>query len=192
MKRGCIVWLMPGAQRGDAVLARAVRAWGGAPRRWTLQRWCGACRVWGHGRPVLPWPDAPAASVAYTTGMAAVALADATPVGVDVEQCVPRPRLAALASFVWSDAERPAFKHRPFRTLYLDWARKEAVLKAHAVGLSVPMSSFSVASELIHLPGRSPLQVRDVYSTECRGVAIAVATSPGVPVELRVEPSAHP
>lgn len=183
--RGCVVWLLPGLGRDDDVLTRAVRAWGGAPAQWTLQRWCGACRASGHGQPVLPWPGAPAASVSYTDGLAAVALADAPAVGIDIERRVPRPGLEALASYVWSDAERAAVQADPVAALYRDWARKEAVLKAHAVGLSVPMWTFP-ASERVELPGRRPLVVRDLTASGCDDVAMALAVPPGVSVEVRV------
>ena len=182
---GCVVWLLPGLRRDDDVLARAVRAWGGAPAQWAVRRWCGTCRRSGHGQPVLPWPDAPAASVSYTDRLAAVALADAAAVGLDIERRVPRPGLEALASYVWSDAERATVGADPVAALYRDWARKEAVLKAHGVGLSVPMWTFP-AAERVELPGRRPLAVHEVTAPGFDDVAMAVALPPGVGFEVRV------
>jgi 4'-phosphopantetheinyl transferase len=98
-------------------------------------------------------------NVAHSGRVALVALADDTPLGVDVEEIRPLPdrdaiatqffhRSEAAALAALSDAEKDlAF----FRT----WTRKEAVTKALGRGLSLDLNAFCVS----RLPGQD-LEVR--------------------------------
>lgn len=185
--RGCVVWLQPGAERGPDLIAAALRVWGGAPAGWALARFCGVCGRPGHGAPILPWPGAPAVSVSYTDGLAAVALADAGLVGVDVEAVRPLARPDDLAAWVWGPGERPdaGVTADLLPWLYRDWTRKEAVLKAHRVGLSVPMASFE-ASGPVRVGGRAALHVVDLPDAARFGAAGAVAVPPGTRVSVRI------
>ncbi len=182
----CDVWLVRSSLRGrrllDAVLAPSFVAPG-----WELGRRCGVCGGTDHGRPVLPWPGAPSVSLSYTDGWGAVALAGG-PVGVDVERRFGRSGLEALAEWVWTPAERVRARGVPDWSgrLYRDWTRKEAVLKAHGVGLSVPMSTFEGGRRLVRVPGFRPLAVFGLGRWSPPGVVAAVAVAPGVEVRVRV------
>ena len=124
-----------------AALLRVVagRATGDDPAAIVVDRTCPTCGD-PHGRPRLPGTRLEA-SISHSGDIVAVALAEAGPVGVDIE------RLSAadysdLASTVCTTVEqRNLYTVADF---YSYWTRKEAVLKATGEGLARRMTSIEV------------------------------------------------
>jgi 4'-phosphopantetheinyl transferase len=105
-----------------------------------------------HGKPALvrsPGERTLEFNLAHSGGVALVAIADATPLGVDVEEIRPLPDRDAIATRFFHPTESaelaalaetdrdPAF----FRT----WTRKEAVTKALGRGLSLDLNVFRIS-----------------------------------------------
>lgn len=94
------------------------------------------------------------ASLQFSTSHAGplllVALADALPVGCDIERARPARDLTAIAAacFTAGEASRIAKLCEIDReaAFYDCWTRKEAYLKALGTGLSLPMNSFEFAA----------------------------------------------
>lgn len=100
------------------------------------------------GKPCLAAPGtALHFNVSHSDSVALIALSETEPVGVDIEVARPLDDADSLAADCLSPAELPAWRGmaapgRDRRFLDL-WTRKEALLKAIGLGLSVAPSSFS-------------------------------------------------
>jgi 4'-phosphopantetheinyl transferase len=140
---------------------------------------CPRCGSDAHGRPYLPATAAvrvPAhVSLARAGDLSVVAVTDAGPVGVDVEA-------EGAAEFAGFDAvglhpgERGATPADRTRT----WVRKEALLKAHGLGLAVDPSDVSIDDHGLVAWGSShrspgPVWLRDLVVP---GHVVAVAVLP--------------
>lgn len=101
-----------------------------------------------HGKPVLPGAGAPAFSFTHSGVLVGVAVY-ASPVGIDVEEIRPLSDLAAMAGHACSPTELAAGAGATEEAFFSVWTRKEAVLKATADGLSVPMSSVTLGPERV-------------------------------------------
>ena len=86
-------------------------------------------------------------NLSHSASLALLAVSDRYPLGADIEQAAPLKE--DVAAYCFSDAER-----RDLAALsqdeYLDgfyrcWTRKEAFVKAHGEGLSLPLQSFDVS-----------------------------------------------
>jgi 4'-phosphopantetheinyl transferase len=128
---------------GCALAKSAIAGYTGQrPADVKLDRACARCGK-PHGKPAVPGSSLQL-SVSHSGGKIAVAVADLTPVGVDVEQADGRAPggedPAALARYVMSDAElsglTPGAADGTHRFL-VTWTRKEAVTKATGDGLRV-------------------------------------------------------
>jgi 4'-phosphopantetheinyl transferase len=130
-----------------ALLRVAAGAWlRRAPREVVVDRTCDRCGE-PHGPPGLPGSGL-YASISHAGEYAAVALSDVAPVGVDVER-IGRVAFGPLLGAVCSPEER---RHvRSEADFYAYWTRKESVLKATRVGLSMPMREVVVTP-----PGDAP------------------------------------
>jgi surfactin synthase thioesterase subunit/phosphopantetheinyl transferase len=88
-------------------------------------------------------------NVAHSAGMALIALARGRTVGIDLERIRPDVECVELARRYFSRREVAALESLPaperIRTFFAGWTRKEAYLKAHGVGLSLPLDQFSVS-----------------------------------------------
>lgn len=101
-----------------------------------------------HGKPCLVSPGPGLHfNVSHSDSVALIALSDAAPVGVDIEVTRGLDDADSLAADCLSPAELPEWRgmaatarNRRFLDL---WTRKEALLKAIGLGLSVAPSSFS-------------------------------------------------
>lgn len=101
------------------------------PEDVTIERSCARCGQ-PHGKPRIPGSDLHV-SVSHSANLAVVALAEAGPVGIDVEAKTRRD-VGRLAGNVLSPRE----VLRDPDDFYVYWCRKEAVVKATGDGLRVP------------------------------------------------------
>lgn len=108
-----------------------------------------------NGRPALHSGDIDF-NASHSGGLAMVAVSDSGRVGVDIEAVEPLPEAEHLLERFLSPAERSALqalpRHRWLRSLYATWTRKEALLKALGVGLSVPLDTFDVTVDAYAAP----------------------------------------
>jgi 4'-phosphopantetheinyl transferase len=105
-----------------------------------VERRCPDCSR-EHGRPALPGTGL-FASASHSGGWVCVALTDAGPVGIDVEQL--RPHVLYLADTVAEPRE--AARIRDDRGLLVVWTRKESVVKATGDGLRTPLPEVVVTA----------------------------------------------
>lgn len=86
------------------------------------------------------------ANLAHTAGMAAVGVSRSAEVGIDVESVRPMRDMAALADVTMTQRERSAIAAAadPKLLFFRLWTRKEAVLKACGLGLSMPLTELDV------------------------------------------------
>ncbi|HEX4217141.1 MAG TPA: 4'-phosphopantetheinyl transferase superfamily protein [Acidimicrobiales bacterium] len=110
---------------------------GRPPRDIEVDRTCPTCGG-AHGRPRLPGTTLHA-SIAHAGDCVVVALTDVAPVGVDVE--VVGSAQPALFSYVAAPDELFALDEQAF---FVQWARKESVLKATGEGLLRAMTSVAL------------------------------------------------
>lgn len=103
------------------------------------------------GKPVLAGACAPPLhfNLSHAGGHAAFAISDHYPVGIDIEEI--KPLREDVAGHFFSVAECAALSAMPTETylqaFYRVWTRKEAFVKAHGAGLSLPLDSFDVTVE---------------------------------------------
>lgn len=104
------------------------------------------------GRPRFRAPDGKDRvhfSVSHAGEYVAVALADEHAVGVDVEPCRDDPSLPGLVAQAFAPAEREGLKEYSgqgwLAAVYSTWTRKECLVKALGVGLTMEFASFEVS-----------------------------------------------
>ncbi len=89
-------------------------------------------------------------NVSHTRGVALLGVARAMELGIDVEFMKREPDFRSIAQNHFSESERSDLDQaRPKQLMpcfYRCWTRKEAVIKAHGGGLSVPLDAFSVST----------------------------------------------
>ncbi|MET0763894.1 MAG: 4'-phosphopantetheinyl transferase superfamily protein [Blastococcus sp.] len=130
-----------------------------APGAVPVERTCSRCGA-AHGRPRLPGSGLHA-SVTHSGGLVGVAIAAGAPVGLDVEEDTApdaHPRRRSVVRRVVSGAE-PA--PRTTQEFLRYWTRKESVVKATGVGLTIDLRSVLVsgpqeAPALLGYRGRTP------------------------------------
>lgn len=103
-----------------------------------------------HGKPALAWPASELCfNLSHSHELALIAVARGRELGVDVEQCAPMRDQAAVARQVFADAELQALAALPEELrsagFFNAWTRKEALIKAHGEGLSLPLKQFAVS-----------------------------------------------
>lgn len=110
-----------------------------------------------HGKPLLDPPQTLQFNLSHSGDVVVVAVADDREVGVDVERIKPAIDHVALARRFFSPLENeqlatlaPSLQHAAF---FAAWTRKEALVKAWGVGLSLPLNRFDV-SLLPHRPAQ--------------------------------------
>lgn len=93
-------------------------------------------------------------NLSHSGGFAALAVSPAFDVGIDIEEM--RPIEEPIADRFFSPAEASALRRissvRSVRAFYRCWTSKEAFVKAHGAGLSLPLDSFDVSVD----PDRPP------------------------------------
>jgi 4'-phosphopantetheinyl transferase len=180
------------------LLRAAVGAWTGAPADAVVIRTaCALCGATDHGKPfVAPTPAIsamPHVSVAHADDVVVVAVTAAGPVGVDVEP-VDAAQFDGFDAVALSQVERAAQGLREPGARVRTWVRKEAVLKATGLGLTIDPRSVVVSAA--HEPPRvvgppagddaAHWQLRDVELTPGLACAVAVRTGPSGSLEVQV------
>ena len=103
----------------------------------------------GRGKPALDLPGAPFFNLSHTNALALVAVTRAAPVGVDVENIRPAPRLDDLAARFFASGETASLRGLPdaqrLDAFYACWTRKEAFVKAEGSGIANALSNFEVS-----------------------------------------------
>jgi 4'-phosphopantetheinyl transferase len=114
------------------------------------------------GKPALT-PEGPAGlhfNLSHSAGMALLAVCSQAEIGVDIEEV--RPLKEDVVSHFFSAAECSNLSALPdddrLVGFYRCWTRKEAFVKAHGAGLSVPLNSFDVS--LGHDPDQERCMLR--------------------------------
>ena len=99
-----------------------------------------------YGKPFCPGVSADF-SISHSGSMVWVALCRCASVGIDVERLRPLPDAAELTSQLHPQEQKDLLALPPAElqtAFYRCWTRKEAVIKAVGMGLSMPLKSFSV------------------------------------------------
>ncbi|HZF62335.1 MAG TPA: 4'-phosphopantetheinyl transferase superfamily protein [Desulfovibrio sp.] len=99
-----------------------------------------------YGKPFCPGVSADF-SISHSGCMVWVAFCRCARVGIDVERMRPLPDAAELTSQLHPQEQKDLLSLPPAelqRAFYRCWTRKEAVIKAVGMGLSMPLQSFSV------------------------------------------------
>ncbi len=145
------------------------------PRALAFERRCATCGSDRHGKPNIVGHPGWSYSLSYTSGLAVVALTEAGPVGVDVEQ-VRESDFAGFAEVTLAADEVAGFagvtgaELLPARAQV--WARKESVLKATGHGLVVDPSEVVVTG-----PAEDPALL-DWRATQAPPGAVRLADVP--------------
>ncbi len=100
-----------------------------------------------HGKPSLPGKGAPHFNLSHSHTEALLAVCADRVVGVDIERVRPDAATEAVAATVFSTRERKALASAddPVTTFFRTWVAKEAYIKAHGRGLSMPLHQFDIA-----------------------------------------------
>ena len=99
-----------------------------------------------YGKPFCPGVSVDF-SISHSGSMVWVALCRCASVGIDVERMRPLPDAAELTSQLHPQEQKDLLALPPAElqtAFYRCWTRKEAVIKAAGMGLSMPLQSFSV------------------------------------------------
>ena len=159
---------------------------------------------WGKPRLASSGPGAVQFNVSHSGGLIALAFGNVESIGVDVEALDRRVRHLELAERFFAPGERATLAALPREQLatgfFNCWTRKEAVVKAHGMGLSLPLDAFEVSlqpgepAELLWATDELP----DAHAWELREFApgpgyvaalVAIGTLSAFR-ELRLDPAA--
>ena len=121
-----------------------------------------------HGKPYIP--GGVRFSLTHSGELAALAVCEETPVGLDAEVIAPVRRAAARAL---TSEERDFMEADPERRFAYLWTRKEAALKCTGAGLSQPMNTFSVLGDAAILDG----ETLSLYTVEYGDYMLSTAVS---------------
>ncbi|MEW6406565.1 MAG: 4'-phosphopantetheinyl transferase superfamily protein, partial [Chloroflexota bacterium] len=101
------------------------------------------------GKPILLHSDGIDFNLAHSGDLALVAVARGRKVGVDVERIRQNTDLEKIARRYFSPREVSELLALPENQRFIGffncWTRKEAYIKAHGLGLSMPLDSFDVS-----------------------------------------------
>jgi 4'-phosphopantetheinyl transferase len=143
----------------------------------------------GNGKPELSGNAELQFNLSHTAGVTAIAIARNRRVGIDVERIKENTEALELADRFFSPQEvqwlrsQPVAEHIP--SFFGCWTAKEAYIKAHAQGLSMPLSGFSVLPR----PGSANLQleVNGNPDEASRWSMLRLDLGPGLRAALAVE-----
>lgn len=104
-----------------------------------------------HGKPSLAHDSDPGDlqfSLSHSNALAALAVAEARPLGLDLEALRPVSDTEQIAERLFSAAERQVLvslpAHQRRQAFFTCWTRKQAYIKALGKGLACPLDSFDV------------------------------------------------
>jgi 4'-phosphopantetheinyl transferase len=130
------------------IRAIAGRRLGVEPERVVLDASCYDCGK-PHGKPRVVADGAPEVSISHSGSLVALAVADTSPLGIDVEQ-IRDAEVGELARIAFSPAERTVFEtlsaNEKQGAFFTYWSRKEAVVKATGKGMSIPMTKLTLSA----------------------------------------------
>ena len=129
-----------------------------------------------HGKPYIP--GGVRFSLTHSGELAALAVCEETPVGLDAEVIAPVRRAAARAL---TSEERDFMEADPERRFAYLWTRKEAALKCTGAGLSQPMNTFSVLGDAAILDGETLSLYTVEYGDYMLSTAVAAPSAAFVP-----------
>lgn len=102
-----------------------------------------------YGKPALDSDQGLEFNLSHSGDYALIAIAHGRRVGIDVEQIRDRISPQAIAGRFFSQAEVSELLSLPLEqqevAFFTGWARKEAYIKAHGMGLALPLESFDVS-----------------------------------------------
>ena len=102
-----------------------------------------------YGKPALDSNEGLEFNLSHSGDYALIAVARGRRVGIDVEQIRDRISPQAIAGRFFSQAEVAELHSLPLEqqeaAFFTGWARKEAYIKAHGLGLALPLESFDVS-----------------------------------------------
>jgi 4'-phosphopantetheinyl transferase len=164
---------------------------GVAPDRVDVDRKCPQCGK-PHGRPRVPGADVEV-SISHSGDVAGLALHAGAPVGLDVEELRPID-FVTLLDEVCSPSERGEVRSLP--DFYTCWTRKESVLKATGVGLTIRMAELIVtppraAPRLLEYRGGVPLVAQLADASPGDGYAGAVTVLRAAEITFREQLAHH-
>ena len=110
-----------------------------------------------HGKPFarVRRMEAPISfNVSHSGSYGLIAVSPLGKVGVDIEECIPRRNLGLLIESVLTPDEQAELtatqEHRKLRAFFTLWTFKEALSKAHGMGLSLDVARFEVPPAIRH------------------------------------------
>src|SRR5207245_4894451 len=130
--------------------------------------------------------------LARSAGLALIAIATASSVGVDLEYIRAQSDYADIARRFFSAAEVDYLnalpRHRYAETFFSCWTKKEAYLKACGEGLAIPLNSFSVPLTTDPAPALVDLHVasKDIVPANCWSL-YTLRPAPGYAAALAIE-----
>jgi 4'-phosphopantetheinyl transferase len=133
-------------------------------------------------------------NLSHSAGLAVIAIASASNVGVDVEYIGARSDYADIARHFFSVAEVDYLmalpSHRYAEAFFSCWTKKEAYLKACGQGLAIPLNSFSVpmTADRAHTPVDLYVASKDIFPAD-RWSLYALRPAPGYAGALAIEGS---
>ncbi|MDB5649564.1 MAG: 4-phosphopantetheinyl transferase [Hyphomicrobiales bacterium] len=102
-----------------------------------------------HGKPLLRGPGMPQFNLSHSGDWGLLAVAQETPVGVDLEQIRDIPDWEAVAKANFASGEIAALARidpaAQLKAFYACWTRKEAVVKALGLGVTAGLQTFEVS-----------------------------------------------
>ncbi len=145
-----------------------------------------------HGKPYLDEAQNPCGlhfNLSHSHRLGLIAFRCGGPLGVDIEYMRSDLAVDELARTCFSPRENEALRALPaerrLEAFFTCWTRKEAYIKAHGAGLSLPLDSFDVSLE----PGRPPalLETRPDPGEASRWSLRALDPGPGYAAALAVQ-----
>jgi 4'-phosphopantetheinyl transferase len=138
------------SRRAQSLTARALlravleKGTGQAGRSWRLTQDA-------NGKPVIAPEDGQTGfevSISHSRSVAACAVTDLGPIGIDVEYCARRSRLEAMSAAAFGERERESIKTTGPAGFYRIWTLREALAKASGEGLSFGGSSGDLFADI--------------------------------------------